>query len=168
MNNNKKLGLILIIIGILLSIVLLQLIAGLNVESEELGCFEEDECAQIESTLSLTHIVFGVVGFIFALGIYLIFFSKGEESILKRLEENKVKEWKDKKFEWILKGLDEFEKKVMNSIKEQQGITQSTLRIRTNMSKAKLSYVIRDLEKKNLIRRIKKGKTFSIYLKDKF
>ena len=52
MNNNKKLGLILIIIGILLSIVLLQLIAGLNVESEELGCFEEDECAQIESTLS--------------------------------------------------------------------------------------------------------------------
>ncbi len=168
MNNQKKLGLTFFIIGIILSIILFQLIDGLNSESEELGCFGEEVCTKIESTLSLTHLVFGFIGFILALGAYLIFFSKGEESVLKRLEENKMDDWKDKKFEWISKGLDEFEKKVMNSIREQQGITQSTLRIRTNLSKAKLSYVIQDLEKKELIKRIKKGKTFSIYLKDKF
>jgi len=168
MNNQKKLGTTFIILGIFLSVILFQLIDGLTAESEELGCFGEEECTKIESTLSLTHFVFGFIGFILALGVYLIFFSKGEESVLKRLEENKMKEWEDKKFEWILKGLDEFEKRVMKSIKEQQGITQSTLRIRTNLSKAKLSYVVQDLEKKNLIKRIKKGKTFSIYLKDKF
>jgi hypothetical protein len=168
MYNQKKLGLTFIVIGVLLSIVIFQLITELNSKSEELGCFNDEICVEIGSTLSLTHFIFGFMGFIFALGVYLIFFSKGEESVLKRLEETKLKEWKTKKFEWILRGLDEFEKKVMTSVKEQDGITQSTLRIRTNMSKAKLSYVLQDLEKKDLITRLKKGKTLSIHLKDEF
>jgi uncharacterized membrane protein len=36
------------------------------------------------------------------------------------------------------------------------------------MSKAKLSYVLKDLENKGLIKRIKKGKTLSVLLKDNF
>ena len=61
--------------------------------------------------------------------------------------------------------LDPHEKKVMKSIKEHEGITQSTLRLRTDMSKAKLSYVLQELEKRNLIKRIKKGKTLQVFLR---
>ena len=53
----------------------------------------------------------------------------------------------------------------MKAIKEQDGITQNTLRLRVDMSKAKLSYVLQELEKRNLIKRIQKGKTLAIYLK---
>ena len=54
------------------------------------------------------------------------------------------------KFEIILKALDSFEQKVMKAIKEQDGITQNTLRLRVDMSKAKLSYVLQELEKRGL------------------
>ncbi|MAH03202.1 transcriptional regulator, partial [Candidatus Pacearchaeota archaeon] len=45
------------------------------------------------------------------------------------------------------------------------GITQNILRLRTDMSKAKLSYVLQELEKRNLIKRVKKGKTLEVFLK---
>jgi uncharacterized membrane protein len=33
------------------------------------------------------------------------------------------------------------------------------------MSKAKLSYVLQDLEKRNIIKRVEKGKTLALYLR---
>ena len=84
---------------------------------------------------------------------------------MKKLEDEKNKKIGDEKFDWILKALDDYEKKVLKAVKEQDGITQNTLRLRTNMSKAKLSYVLQELEKRNLIKRIEKGKTLEVWLK---
>lgn len=162
---NKKLGVIFLIISIVISIIILQFMNKLYTKSEDLGCFGDANCAPVESTLGLAHLAFGVIGFIFALGFYLIFFSKSEEAILKRLEEEKAKRSEEEKFELINRGLDPFEKKVINIVREQDGITQNTLRIKSDMSKAKLSYVVNDLERKDLIRREAKGKTFAIYAK---
>ena len=53
----------------------------------------------------------------------------------------------------------------LKKTKEQEGITQNTLRFKVDMSKAKLSYVLQDLEKRGLIKRVKKGKTFEVYTK---
>ena len=50
-------------------------------------------------------------------------------------------------------------------MRDQEGITQNTLRLRVDMSKAKLSYVLRDLEKRDLITKVKKGKTHAVFLK---
>ena len=72
------------------------------------------------------------------------------------------------KFDLVLKGMDENEKKVLKAIKEQTGITQSTLKFRTDLSKAKISQVLTDFEKKDLVRREEKGKTFELYLTDNF
>jgi hypothetical protein len=76
-------------------------------------CFTTDECITIESKLSVTHFAFGIIGFVLALGFYLIFFSKSEEAILKRLEDNKRKLDGEEKFNLISKGLNSFEKKVL-------------------------------------------------------
>lgn len=166
--NNKNIGIVFLVISVIIIIILINLMSNLNTEAKDLGCFNNEECLKIESTLNITHIAFGVIGFILALGFYLIFFSKTEEGILKQLKENKESSLKEEKFNLILKGLDTYEKKVMKAVKEQEGITQNTLRIRTDMSKAKLSYVLQDLEKRELIKRVKKGKTLAVYLKDNF
>ncbi|MBI2110732.1 winged helix-turn-helix transcriptional regulator [Candidatus Woesearchaeota archaeon] len=163
---NKRLGIILLVIGIIIAIILINLTNKYNRASTEEGCFPNDECKSIESSLSMTHFAFGIIGFILALGFYLIFFSKSEEILLKRLEDIKQDKITEDKFSILTKALDPFEQKVLKAVKEQEGITQNTLRIRTDLSKAKVSYVVNDLERKGLIKRDKKGKTFAIFLRE--
>lgn len=72
------------------------------------------------------------------------------------------------KFSLLLRPLDENERKVLIAIKGQKGITQSTLRYRADLSKAKVSQILADFEKKNLIERKAKGKTYSVFLSENF
>jgi len=138
---------------------------NLSTKLDKLGCNVNKECSNVGNKISMTNIAFGFFGFMFALGIYILIFNKSEERILKKLEEDKNQKINNEKFDIILMALDSYEKKVLKSVKEQDGITQSTLRLRTDMSKAKLSYVLQELEKRGLIKRIKKGKTLAVYLK---
>lgn len=162
---NKKLGIILIIIALLVGGLIIYFISHLSEQSQELRCFDNKDCFAIERGLSISHIAIGLFSFMLALGFYLLFFNKTEKIILERLEEEKNEKIDNAKFEMLFKALDSYEQKVIKAIKEQDGITQSTLRLRVDMSKAKLSYVLQELEKRNIIKRIKKGKTLSIFLK---
>lgn len=161
---NKRLGIILVIFAIVLFVLILQFNSALNKESRKTGCFPTEECTKIESSLSIIHVFLGIITFLFALGFYIIVFYKGEEAIIKRLEEEKEAKLKESKFEIMLRMLDDNEKKIFKAIKEQPGIEQNTLTIRTNLSKSKVSEVLKNFESKNLIKRKKKGKTFSIFL----
>jgi hypothetical protein len=163
--DNKKVGIIILAIGIILLFVVLQFMGGLRKEANDLGCYQNPGCQRIESNLGIAHLAFGMIGFIAALGFYMIIFSKGEKAILERLDEQKKKRSDEEEFELLLKGIGSYEKKALRAIKAQDGITQSTLQIKTGMSKAKLSYVLTDLEKRDLIKKIKKGKTYSVHLK---
>jgi len=158
---NKKLGVIIIIFALLVGSLLFYYNSQLNKQAEKIGCFSDPNCMPIEESLTISHVAIGIFSFILALGFYLLFFNKTEKKIMEKLEDEKEQD----KFEFALKMVDPFEAKVLRKIKEQEGITQSTLRVKTDMSKAKLSYVLQDLEKRGIIRKIKKGKTFSIYFK---
>lgn len=162
---NKKLGIILIILSLLIGSVLLYYTTALTNQARELGCYSSSTCDRIEQTLSFSHIAVGIFSFMFALGFYLLFFNKTEKAILERLERDKEEKIGDAKFEMLMKALDPFEQKAIKVVREQEGITQNTLRLRTDMSKAKLSYVLQELEKRGIIKRVKKGKTLAIYLK---
>lgn len=162
---NKKLGVLLIIIGVLMGGMFVYYSNALSERSRDLGCFSSDNCIEVERALSFSHIGIGIFSFLLALGFYLLFFSKTEKAILRKLEEDKNIKIEDEKFEWMLKALDPYERKVLKAVREQDGITQNTLRLRTDMSKAKLSYVLQDLEKRNLIKRSQKGKTKGIFLR---
>ncbi len=162
---NKKLGLLLIVISILIGGIFIYYTSILSEQSREIGCFEKPDCIPLERGLSISHFAIGIFSFMFALGFYLLFFNKTDEKIMKRLEDEKNQRINDEKFNIILMALDSYEKKVLKAIKEQDGITQNTLRLRTDMSKAKLSYVLQELEKRNLIKRNKKGKTLEVWLK---
>lgn len=161
---NKKLGAILIVISFIFGFFLIYFTMNLSGKSDELHCNPSGECRVVGTMLSITHIGFGFFGFMLALGFYILFFNTTEEKIMKRLEDDKNKNIERERFEIILKALDDYEKKVMMAVKEQDGITQNTLKLRANLSKAKLSYVLQELEKRNLIKRIPKGKTLEVHL----
>jgi len=162
---NKKLGILILILSLIFLLFLYYFNMDLSMQFNELGCNVNERCMEVENKVSMTNMAFGFFGFMFALGIYILLFNKSEERILKRLEEEKDKKIGDERFNIILMALDSYEKKVMKAVKEHDGITQSTLRLRTDMSKAKLSYVLQELEKRNLIKRIKKGKTLQVFLR---
>ena len=162
---NKKLGILILILSLIFLAFTYYFNNTFYEQASELGCNINQECVNVEKTISMTHIAFGFFGFMFALGFYILLFNKSEERILRRLEEEKDRKIGDEKFNIILMALDPYEKKVMNAVKEHDGITQSILKLRTDMSKAKLSYVLQELEKRNLVKRIKKGKTLQVFLR---
>ena len=165
---NKKLGFVILSISILASILAFGFMGVLGTQTSALRCYPTQECQRVESLVGLSHIAVGLISFIGALGIYLLFFSTSEEAILRRLEEEKNVKVEQDKFELILKALDDNEKKVLKAIKEQEGITQSTLKYRTDLSKAKVSQILTGFEKKQLIKRELKGKTYAVYLVENF
>ncbi len=118
--------------------------------------------------MGLSHVAVGLISFVAALGVYLLFFNAGEEAILKRLEQEKNMKIEQDKFDLVLKAMDDNERKIFRAVKDQEGITQSTLKFRTDLSKAKVSQILTDFERKNLVRREGKGKTYSVHLIQNF
>lgn len=165
---NKKLGLVILSFSAIAAILSFGFMNVLGRQTTALQCYPTNECQRVESLIGLSHIAVGLISFVAALGIYLLFFSTSEEAILKRLEDEKNMKIGQDKFELVLKSMDENERRVLRAIKEQEGITQSTLKFRADLSKAKVSQVLTDFEKKHLIKREEKGKTYSVYLTENF
>lgn len=167
--NNKTLGVILIVTCIVLGVLVFSFTQKLNAQAD-LSCsctemLEGGVCAHEEQTNWQTYLGIILISGILSLGVYLIFFEKSQKAIISTLEKQKQVTLEEEKFDILLKGLNEEEKKVIKAIKEQDGITQQTLRYRTDLHKSKLSIILDNLEKKGLIKRVPKGKTNLVYLK---
>jgi len=169
--DNKKLGIIMIIVGVLLisAVFFVKFREDALIEKiimEEGTCFLEDGTCLHRDRNSMFYVASWILSsIIIALGVYLIFFDKSQKEILSTLENQKKIQVNEEKFNILLKGLDNDEKKVMKAVKEQEGITQQTLRLRADMHKSKLSIVLSELEKKGLVKRVEKGKTKQVFLK---
>ena len=165
---NKKLGFVILSFSIVATVLAFGFSRFLGHQTTALQCYPTNECQRVESLMSLSNVAVGLISFVAALGIYLLFFSTSEEAILKRLEDEKNMKIEEDKFSLILKALDENEQKVLKAIKEQEGVTQSTLKFRTDLSKAKVSQILTGFEKKHLVKRELKGKTYAVYLTENF
>ena len=167
--DNKKLGIILIVVCILLGGLVFAFNAKLSAQAEaSCSCEEMEEggiCPHEQATPWLTYLGIILTSAVFALGIYLVFFEKSQKAIISTLKKQKQIQLKEEKFNILLKGLNSDEKKVIKAVKEQDGITQQTLRFRTDLHKSKLSIILDSLEKKSLITRKTKGKTKQVFLK---
>jgi len=170
----KKLGFLIIGMSIVLSFIMFSYMSQLGAQEKQNNCNPSEECKQINSLFGLSHIAVGFLAFIFALGFYLLFFNKSEaeaskySNILEKINEEKTQKTAEDEFNLLLRPLDENERKVLTAIKEQEGITQSTLKYRANLSKAKVSQILTDFEKKKIIARKAKGKTYEVFLTENF
>jgi len=169
--DNKKLGIIVIIIGVLLviSVSLIKSREEITINqfiTEQGTCFLDDgTCLHADRSMGLYVSSWVLSALIVALGLYLLIFEKSQSKIISALEKQKNIKVEGEKFDILMKGLGKDEKSVMKAVKEQDGITQQTLRLRADMHKSKLSIVLSDLEKKGLIKRVDKGKTKQVFLK---
>lgn len=163
--DNKKLGLI--IIG--LSIVFSLFTYGLGNQLNQLqvdSCTCTDSCKEHQPP----YLIYGSIAVIFSslsLGIYLLFFERSHQTLVNKLKEDAAVKSEDEKFNLILMGLNGDEKKILAAVKDQDGITQHTLGLRTDMHKSKLSITVGMLEQKGLVKREKKGQTNLVFLKVK-
>ena len=71
---------------------------------------------------------------------------------------------KEQEYKVIRKSLSDDEKKILDEIKRAGEITQDSLRFRLNWSKAKISTILTNLDKRGLIQRERIGKTYKVYL----
>lgn len=173
--DNKKLGMILIGVGILLAVIVLVIkLQGDDVVQEVVdntgSCYLADgTCLHDEANAKMVYYIIGwfFSAIMIALGIFLIFFEKSQKEIVSTLENTKKIQVEGERFDILLKGLNEEEKKVIKAVKDQDGITQQTLRLRTDLHKSKLSIVLDGLEKKGLVSRKLKGKTKEVFMKVK-
>lgn len=176
--DNKKIGFLIVFIGVLFAVLLVVFNIYISQLNESLMALSGGTCfldnGKCVHERNLLPFIIGAVAVATTLGIgiYLILFSRtaksfetAQKSILKKISTTKNRELREERFKILSEGLDEDEKKVLTKVKEQDGISQSTLMYRTDLSKSKLSMVLSQLEKKNLITKVKKGKINNIFLK---
>ncbi len=173
--NNKKIGVIIGILGLLLSASIFLMIQK---DDQEIDIFVEDKgscflddgtCLHQDRDYTLFNFGWILSAGMIILAFYLIFVDKTNEKIeenKKKIEEA-IKETKDDKFEIFLSAFDDDNKLILKTIKKNEGITQSTLRFKTGLSKAHLSNLVNILEGKEFISRKARGKTYEIYLRER-
>ena len=71
---------------------------------------------------------------------------------------------KEQEYNILRRALSEDEKAILDEIKKAGEITQDSLRFRLNWSKAKVSTILTNLDKMELIQRERIGKTYKVYL----
>jgi ribosomal protein S25 len=169
--DNKRLGIILIIIGLLIagSAFFIKHNEDVIINKfiyQEGTCFLADgTCLHADRNLTGYIVAWIISAILIALGLYLLLFDKSQKAIISTLEKQKLVNETEEKLNILMKGLDEDEQKIIQAVKAQDGITQQTLRLRTDLHKSKLSIVLDRLEKKGLIKRVEKGKTKQVFLK---
>jgi uncharacterized membrane protein len=131
-----------------------------NCKYDAATCPQADGNIAIPDMSGIGLIILGLL-----LGLYLIRSDATQRNILKELEGNRQQVSKEERKELLLSVLTEDERKIINAVLEQPGISQATLRLRTDMSKAKLSQLLKDLEKRNLIGKVEHGKTNAVHVK---
>jgi uncharacterized membrane protein len=163
---SKTIGLLVIGFSVLVGLFVLSYTRDTE-RQEETGCFKQ-ECAGVYSTFNTAHLGLGLLIALLSLGVYLVFFSRGEQALLDYIENKKSTLDHDEKLKIVHMMLDENEQKVFDAIRDQEGITQQMIRIRTNLSKSTVSEILSTFEKKHLISRVDKGKTYSVFLTKDF
>ncbi|MFB6215746.1 MAG: helix-turn-helix transcriptional regulator [Candidatus Aenigmatarchaeota archaeon] len=158
--NSKHLGAVLLTISILMGVSFFLLMDSINKserEACELKCdgTHTESCPMTDSMYEKTAYYFSSSFIILVLltGAYLLF-SKPENFVLGD----------ETKFDIVLSMLNDDEKEVIKAVKEQEGIKQSTLKYRVDFSKAKLSNLLKQLEKRGLLKREESGKTYKVFL----
>ncbi len=160
---NKKIGTLIIVLTIVSGLFLLSYLEKTKSTGKDSGCIKS-ECSGVFAIMNSANIGLGLLFGLLSLGIYLVFFSKGEQALLEYIEREKASLGKEEKLRVIAMLLDPNEKKVFDVIRENEGITQHMIRIKTDLSKATVSEVLSAFEKKNIINKVSKGKTYSVFL----
>ncbi|MBU0757089.1 MAG: MarR family transcriptional regulator [Nanoarchaeota archaeon] len=179
--NQKHIGLILIAVGILAGLFVYMAKAREDrfistIIMEKGSCYLDDgTCLHEDRDFTLYVIGAALSGVLIIFGMYLSFIDRTQEvlydhqiKVTNALKEAKSAEKNKDEFKAFLAGFSEDEQKILAAIKDQDGILQSTLRYKTDLSKTTVSLILKSLEERNIISRKEHKKTKEVYLKKRF
>ncbi len=147
LNNVTKILLIILVVAVIYFIIFLALRPFFAPKSMM------DMMSQITGGIGTANIISLIIALI--IGVIISFY------LFK--PENKSRD-KENEFNIIKKVLSEDERRILDEIKKARGITQDSLRFRLGWSKAKISTMLINLDKKGLVQRERTGKTYKVYL----
>lgn len=134
-------------------------------------CAHGPSCSMWSTINFETNVSIGVMAFVVAIGIYLIFFGREErvvtriKTVKQQLEPKKITK---ENYQKIMSELESDEKTVFEKIIEAEGtIFQSDLVEKTGFDKVKVTRILDKLEGKQLIERKRRGMTNVVILKGK-
>lgn len=154
--NNKQVGLIITGFAAILGIVIFFFNRALA-QIVNTSCDHGPSCPMWGSISFHTNITIALMFIVLIIGLYFVFFGERREKTKKKEELSPNK---------VLANLNPDEKKVMNTILEEEGsVFQSFLVEKTNYSKVKISRILDKLEGKGLIDRKRRGMTNVVILK---
>ena len=135
------------------------------------SCYLDDGTCLHEDRGMLFYVAgYAISAALFLLGLYL-YFDKTNEKITehqKQVASSLEKAASKDELKAYLAGFAEDEQIVLKTINENNGIMQSTLRYKADMSKATLSVMLKSLENRKIISRKPYKKTYQVYLVKKF
>lgn len=155
---NKKVGLIVIGIAVLMAVIVLIFNFTLkNITSQ--SCSMGTSCSMYTSISIQTWVSLSITAIILIIGI-VIFFSKPKEKVIVKFKHEKKKKLN-------LEGLEKNEKDVIDFLQKENGaIFQSTLMEKLNIGKVGITRLLDKLEAKQLIERKRRGMNNIVVLKD--
>jgi uncharacterized membrane protein len=155
---NKKVGLIVVGIAILMVVIVLIFNSTLK-EITSQSCSMGTDCSMYQAITTQTGVSLTIIAIIFAIGI-IIFFSKPKEKIIVKFKTEKKKKLN-------LHSLDKKEKEVVNLLQKENGaIFQSTLMEKLEIGKVGITRLLDKLEAKQFIERKRRGMNNIVVLKD--
>ena len=152
LNNVTKIFLIILVVAISYFIIFL-ILKSLFISQQISMAEMMNRVIGGNTVLNLINLISLIIALIIGVVVSFYFFKTETENIEK-----------DKEYNILKKMLSEDEKKVLGEIKKAGEITQDSLRFRLNWSKAKVSTILTNLDKKRIVQRERTGKTYKIYL----
>jgi uncharacterized membrane protein len=155
---NKKVGLIVIGIAILMAVIVLIFNFALKDITSQ-SCSMGTSCSMYSSITIQTIVSLSITAIILIIGV-VIFFSKPKERVIVKIKHEKKKKLN-------LNGLDKREKAVIELLQKENGaIFQGTLMERLGIGKVGITRLLDKLEAKQLIERKRRGMNNIIVLKN--
>ena len=152
MNKNKKIGLLIIGIGLLIS----YMIYSFNViidKAMPVDTCSINSCPHLDALKLQTNISLIMLAVIISIGIYFLFAKEKLPDLIKKADPEK------------LKTLNDEEKKIYDLIKVEGSIFQSNLVEKSTFDKVKVTRILDKLEGKQLIERKRRGMTNVVIIK---
>ena len=100
----------------------------------------------------------------FTANILAIMLAAGAGILAYYLSAEKIGSYEDEGLRVIKRLLSDDEQRVLEEVERSGEVTQDSLRFRLNWSKAKLSAILAQLDKSDLIQRKREGKTYRVFL----
>lgn len=157
----KQIGMLLLVVSIMMGLSVF-FIANSAQASHEAAC--EAECGSVheDHTCPMERPVYESIGYYFSISFAIIIGISGFYMMFSGVESLVL--GGNNKLDSLMLYLKDDEKNVIEEIRKQNGIKQSTLKYRVDFSKSKLSHLVNDLVNRGLIRREEAGKTYKLFV----